>query len=390
MKVVIVHNIIAPYRIPLFNRLAASPGIDLTVLFMAETEANRHWDTGRLRQEIRFPYEILGGLHLRRGESTIHINPGLISRLGSLRPDVVIVTSLSAATAMGLAYRRLGRYRLVSWWAGTALTEAKVGPLKRAWRKILIPRMDAFVCYSRAAAAYVEKADGHPDRIFIAGNVTIDAEEFRRRVELARPRTSEWRKRMGLQDARVILSVGQLVPRKNHLGLLESFSPLQDRFDRAALVIVGEGPLRSELQRLASDRRLRRVIFTGHVQPDELPLYYAAADLFVDLTLRDHWSQVVGEAMAAGLPALVSSADHASELIEDGVSGFVVDPEDVESVSSLALRLLETDRTARTVGAAALETVRRRDVRYTSRVFRDCLDRLGKQGGRTPALEVPG
>jgi glycosyltransferase involved in cell wall biosynthesis len=390
MKVVIVHNIIAPYRIPLFNRLAASPGIDLTVLFMAESEANRRWDTGRLMQGIRFPCEILRGAHLRWGETTLHLNPGLISKLGSLQPDVVIVTSMSAATAMALAYRRFGGYRLVSWWAGTALTEARIGALKRPWRSILIPRMDAFLCYSRAATTYVQQTHFSPDRIYNVGNVTFDVGEFHRRVELARPRASEWRSQMGLQDAHVVLSVGQLVPRKNHRGLLEGFSRLQNRLGHAALVIVGEGPLRSELERLASDRRLRRVIFTGHVQPDELPLYYAAADLFVDLTLRDHWSQVVGEAMAAGLPALVSSADHASELIEDGVSGFVVDPADVEGVSSLAFRLFTGGREAKSVGAAGLDAVRQRDVRYTLRVFLDCLARLGTQDGLAPAPEVPG
>jgi len=390
VRLVIVHNIIAPYRIPLFNLLAASPGIDLTVLFMAESEANRRWDTGRLRQGIRFPYETLRGAHLRRGETTIHLNPGLISRLEALRPDVVIVTSLSAAAALCLAHRLFAHHRVVSWWAGTHRTEARIGPLKRAWRALLIPRMDAFLCYSRAAAAYIQRTGFPPDRIYTAGNVTLDVEDFHRRVGLVRPQASDWRRRMGLEDARIVLSVGQLVPRKNHRGLLEAFSRLQDRLERAALVIVGEGPLRSELEALAAERRLRRVIFTGHVQPDELPLYYAAAELFVDLTLRDHWSQVVGEAMAAGLPALVSSADHAGELIEDGVSGFVVDPADVERVSSLALRLLETDGTAKSVGAAAFEAVRRRDVRFTVQVFLDCLDRLGKQGGRTPAPEVPG
>jgi glycosyltransferase involved in cell wall biosynthesis len=132
------------------------------------------------------------------------------------------------------------------------------------------------------------------------------------------------------------------------------------------------------------------VIFTGHIQPDEMPMYYAAAELFVDLTLRDHWSQVVGEAMAAGLPAIVSSAAHATELIEDGVSGFVVDPADVERVSLLALSLLEADRTAKRLGAAAVDAVRQHDVRHTLRVFLDCLDRLGKEAGRVPAREVHG
>lgn len=390
MRLVIVHNIIAPYRIPLFNLLAASPGIDLNVLFMAETESNRQWDVPQLKQDIRFAYEVLAGLHLRRGESTLHINPRLVSRLGALRPDVVIVTSLSAAAAICLAYRPFGRYRLASWWAGTAFTEQRIGAVKRAWRHLLIPTMDAFLCYSRAAADYLRRAGATADKVFTVGNVTFDAEDFRRRIELARPQALEWRKRMGLQEAQLMLCVGQLILRKNHRGVLHAFSRIQPHLEDAALAIVGEGPLRADLERLAADLGLRRAVFTGQVQPSELPIYYAAADLFVDLTLRDHWSQVVGEAMAAGLPALVSSADHASELIEDGVSGFVVDPADVDGVAALALRLLTAEGDAKSVGGAAREAARMNDVHHTMQAFVSCLDRLSRERGGETALETPG
>jgi hypothetical protein len=203
MRVAIVHNIIAPYRIPLFNRLAASPAIEPTVLFMAESEAKHRWDTRTLKKGIHFPYEILRGAHLRRGETTLHLDPGLMARLGALQPEVVIVTSLSAATALCLAHRRPAHYRVVSWWAGTHRTGARIGPLKRVWRRLLIPRMDAFLGYCHSAATYIVQTSFPPDRIYTAGNVTFDVHEFHRRAELARPPAADWRKRMGLEDARL-------------------------------------------------------------------------------------------------------------------------------------------------------------------------------------------
>jgi phosphatidylinositol alpha-1,6-mannosyltransferase len=249
--------------------------------------------------------------------------------------------------------------------------------------------MDAFLCYSRAAADYVHGMGARADRIFAAGNVTFDAEEFHQRVDLARPRAAEWRQRMELTDRRMVLSVGQLVPRKNHQGLLKAFSMIQKSLGPAALVIVGNGPLKADLERAAASG-LSHVIFTGNVQPDELPLYYAAADLFVDLSLRDHWSQVVGEAMAAGLPALVSDADHACELVENGKSGFIVDANDLPAVSSLALSLLASRPKAEAIGEAAFDAVRMHDVRHTLEAFVSCLEGLDVSVLPTPGTTAQG
>jgi glycosyltransferase involved in cell wall biosynthesis len=388
MRVAVVHNIIAPYRIPLFNLLSNSPGIDLTVLFMAQTERDRQWQIDRLRADIHFRYDVLRGAHIPWRETTVHLNPGLLFRLVRLHPDVILVTSLSAATAVCLAYGLLMRVPVVVWWAGTALTEQQTGTVKRAWRSLLIPLVGAFLCYSDAAAAFLLGLGVPRGKLFVAGNVTFDALEYHRLVEQAHPQAAAWRESRGLSSSLVILSIGRLIALKNMEGVLQVFAAIRRRVRRASLAIVGEGHLLGSLETLAAKLGLADVLFEGAVQPGELPMYYGAADLFIHLSFRDRWSQVVSEAMAAGLPVIVSIADQASDLIADGRSGLVVDPAGIDGVASRAAALLTASPDARrAMGDAAFLQVAERDVSHTLRVLLACLAAAAR--AYRPAVKPP-
>jgi glycosyltransferase involved in cell wall biosynthesis len=373
MKVVIVHNIIAPYRIPLFNLLGSSPGIDLTVLFMAHSERDRLWDAERLRKELRVPYRVLQGIHIPWRSTTIHFNPRLYSRLWELRPDVIIVTSLSAAAATCLIYRALAGTPVVSWWAGTSSTEAGIGPVKRAWRRILVPRIDAYLCYSRAAAEYLHGVGVPRAKAFVAGNVTFDVKAFHARVEAQRGQARSWRRERGVEDKTVLLTVGQLIARKNHLQVLRVVAGLKRSHPALALIVVGEGAERARIEAFASEVGLDELVLAGHVGSDEMPMYYAAADVFLHLTLRDHWSQAVNEAMAAGLPVVVSSRDHATELIHEGLEGRVVDPDQLEAVMDACLDLIRNSEEARAMGQRAVQNIASNDIHRALAVIQDCL-----------------
>jgi glycosyltransferase involved in cell wall biosynthesis len=93
-------------------------------------------------------------------------------------------------------------------------------------------------------------------------------------------------------------------------------------------VIVGEGPERAKLERRASEAGLSNVCFLRHLQRDRLPAIYHAADVFVFPTLDDCWALAVNEAMVAGLPVINSKYAGSSELISDGVNGWIIDPLD--------------------------------------------------------------
>ena len=106
---------------------------------------------------------------------------------------------------------------------------------------------------------------------------------------------------------------------------------------------MGDGPCRAELQREASSISSGTIKFTGFAQREQLPAYYALAEMFVLPTYTDTWALVVNEAMACGLPVIVSRvAGCASDLIQEDWNGLLVEPKDVASVkaaiTSLATR----------------------------------------------------
>jgi glycosyltransferase involved in cell wall biosynthesis len=369
MRVALVHNIIAPYRLDLFNLLADEDGIDLRVFFLAVSEADRAWDDAALRSKIHFPYEILQGIHLRIGRSTIHINPGLVFRLKAFNPERVISVSLTLATALCWVYCRLSGKPLLVWWAGTGQTEADISHLKRLWRRWLIPKVACFLAYSEGASAYLRSQGVEPRRIIVVGNISFDVRAYRERVENQRHRAEQLRQSIDLAGKRMILAVGQFIPRKNHKGLILVFKEIIKSTEDVGLVIVGDGPQRENLQTLGAHIARGLIQFPGHIEPDELTVYYAAADLFVHLALRDHWAQVVNEAMASGLPVVVSKFDHASEMVDQGVNGYKVDPHDADSIIRICCDLLISPDKAKGIGERGYQTALSMDVNHVRDAF---------------------
>jgi glycosyltransferase involved in cell wall biosynthesis len=153
--------------------------------------------------------------------------------------------------------------------------------------------------------------------------------------------------------APVVLYVGRLVEEKGVDRLLAAWAKMPDR-DRVTLLIVGDGPLRGGLESQAGNLTLfPSVRFLGeHV---DLAPFYAAADVFVLPSRTEGMSNALLEAMAAAVPPVVSDTGGNRDLVEDGVSGFLVDWEDATSCAGLLASLLvDADLRRRTGHAARL------------------------------------
>jgi 1,2-diacylglycerol 3-alpha-glucosyltransferase len=143
--------------------------------------------------------------------------------------------------------------------------------------------------------------------------------------------------RINLQlPARYFLFVGRLVKEKGVHELLQSYAKL-DRSTREqiGLVFVGDGASRKELEQQAASVAPGTIRFSGFAQREQLPAYYALADMAILPTYSDTWGLVVNEAMACGLPIIVSRpAGCALDLITDGWNGLVVPAQEVSALSS--------------------------------------------------------
>jgi phosphatidylinositol alpha-1,6-mannosyltransferase len=150
----------------------------------------------------------------------------------------------------------------------------------------------------------------------------------------------EIRTRHGLGERKVVLCVSRMVVRKGQGVLIAALDRLPPD---VTLLLVGDGPAMPRLRAAAGGR----VVFAGEVRPDELPRYYAAADVFaMPCRTRGFGLDVEGlglvflEAAAAGLPVLAGDSGGAPETVRDGVTGRVVDGGDVTAVAAALAELL--------------------------------------------------
>lgn len=154
------------------------------------------------------------------------------------------------------------------------------------------------------------------------------------------------RSQLGIpRDARVLLCVQRLDPVKQVERVIAAFAIyLRERPD-ALLAIVGTGPERDRLEAEAIRAGVsRRVIFGGAVPEVELPLWYAAADVFITHSAFETFGLMFAEAMASGLPIVAPDATSVPYVVVDEVNGLLFDPANMQDVVR-ALRILDTNVT---------------------------------------------
>lgn len=154
-------------------------------------------------------------------------------------------------------------------------------------------------------------------------------------------------------DLPILLTCGRLGREKNPECLLRAFSIIRKSLD-SVLVMVGDGPLREELEQLAEELNVAdRVIFSGKVNPDLMPHFYASADLFMFSSLTDTQGLVIAEAKAAGLPCVAVGALGVKDMVAHNVDGFLCD-NDPSCLAQKALLLLENPSLMDTMRTNAL------------------------------------
>lgn len=337
MHVVLLTNMITPYRIPLFHAIAERSGTRLTILLETKREKDRQWQV--LYENLDFCTVILSGLCFNLPGVELHINLGVSSVLRNSSPDVIIIGGFSSVTAwMALLWARINRVPIVLWSGSTLLSSRYLhGPI--AWlRKLFVRNVDAYVTYGSKAAEALVRHGASPDRIAIGCNVG-DIVFFRNAV-------SQYRLNMPMQLRQVhtttrLLYVGQLIPRK---GLFQLLSALKELIELDwELTIIGDGPLHRELQNYVNNNLAGRVQFEGFHQTEGLIPYLSNCDVLTIPSLVEVGSIVMSEGIASGLFVLASVYDGSTyNLIREPINGVVVDPKQHhDMVSKLRWILLE-------------------------------------------------
>jgi glycosyltransferase involved in cell wall biosynthesis len=139
----------------------------------------------------------------------------------------------------------------------------------------------------------------------------------------------------------LILFVGSLIPRKATHLLIEAFSNVRKQHPLARLMIVGDGPLRGELEKMIQQNNLGGFVsMEGPKSQAELRTYYSAADLFVLPSLMESFGLVFVEAMLCGCP-VIGTPEALKEILPSDENGFFIPPGNVLTLTTCIQRALE-------------------------------------------------
>ena len=340
-NVLIITNIISPYRIPLFNYISLHKNIKLKVVALAELENNRNWEIKK--DYIKFDYEILPGWHSfvrgKKREIAIHINKYVIKILRKFNPDVVITSGYdSLAYWQAFLYCKFYRKKYILWNGTTLLSAGSTRGGRGLLKRIIVKGADRYVAYGTKAKEYLEYLGAKSENTYISTN-TIDMEYFQSKVVEYRNKDSFMKERKKYPKY-LLLYVGQLIRRKGIIQILGALNILED--PNIGFIIVGNGPEEENLKAFCAEKRLQNVFFEGFQQQEMLPKYYALADVFILPSFEEVWGLVVNEALASGLYVLSSKYAGASyDLMKEGWNGEVFDPNKVEEIVELIKRAKE-------------------------------------------------
>jgi glycosyltransferase involved in cell wall biosynthesis len=176
--------------------------------------------------------------------------------------------------------------------------------------------------------------------------------------EVYRPDPARWIANTDANQPKMILHVGSLIARKNLHILLQAFQQMERELANIRLVLIGRGPeeakLRQEAQALGIDALVE---FAGFVTEVEKLSYYARADLLVSASKMEGFGLAVGEAMACGLPVVVTNSGALPELVVDGECGLVVPVDDRAALGAAMMRVLRNPEVAASLGRAGAERI---------------------------------
>ena len=213
--------------------------------------------------------------------------------------------------------------------------------IKNIIKRYLVTHADGYFASGNHAAEYFKYFGADENKIYYHPFTSLHSDEILKEP-LSGAEKDKYKKQLGVDKPKMVLTIGQFIHRKGIDVLLEAWNKELD--ENYSLVIVGGGEEEKQYQQYIANHNLKNVQLVGFKQKDEIFEYYKAADLFVLPTREDIWGLVINEAMACGLPVVSTNMClGAVELIENGVNGYIVPVNDCKELAEAMKKILRVD-----------------------------------------------
>ena len=303
---------------------------------------------------LPLPVELVGKLNHRYKDGNEKyasgfaiVGMGLIRRLYKFNPDLIILNEFSLLSLYALIVKIILRHPRI-----LVIAEARPRLFGSAWlayvrkllRKFIIRNIDAILTNNSDGKDYLINELQAPERKIIASPYLVSILEKPGNASTP-PQCLSGHERKQC----VFLFIGQLTPRKGvHYAISACEILLSQGIDDFELWIVGDGPMRTQLENQAKSAGLdRNIKFFGRQPYDKLYYFCKEADVFIFPTICDYRSLAVFEALSVGMPILCSTGDGGVvETVKEGENGYSFNPEDTDELSKY-MEILISDRSLR-------------------------------------------
>lgn len=273
--------------------------------------------------------------------------------LTEINPSIVVVHGYASRDALGLLAWSVRNGRPV-----VMMSESNAHDDERHWwrewlKQRLVHLCSAALVGGSASKHYLEQLGLPAEHVFFGYDV-VDNAHFAQSRSL---KTSLFPRSV----PPFFMASARFIEKKNFSRLIQAYALYRLRACEPSwqLSIIGDGPLRPEIEATIASLDLgEHVILQGYKQYNELPAWYGAASCFIHPSTTEQWGLVVNEAMAAGLPVLVSNrCGCAIDLVRQGLNGFTFDPYDVQQMADLMWQIAHGDVDCQAMGHASQEII---------------------------------
>lgn len=358
-RIALVTNIPRPYRVPLYeglNQQIEEAGGSFQVFFYSDL--NKHIRRkGTSIANGRYPHTSCYGFELPLGyERVVSIPTPLLPALKSYTPTAVICGTFGIAGYLTWWYAHRRHIPYIQWSGATIHRQRQESVLNTYTQRFLARRAQAAITYGTAAGDYLVQL-GLPKEKIVIGVNAVNTQFFMEKSQEAKAETAEWKKKPEWQGLHFLL-VGNLVKRKGIEYVLNALTLIKDSIGAFHLHLVGDGPLKTELQTQAKKGGFENALhFWGNQPFAKMPFFYALADCLLFPSLYDVWGLILNEAMSCGLPVISSSLAGATrDLVEDGINGWVVHPQNVPALAE-AIKTMADAELRTKMGQQAAATI---------------------------------
>lgn len=289
--------------------------------------------------------------------SPLQLSQKLIQTLNAVQPEHVALCG----------YHRIENLVAMAWAKATGrgailMTESKQDDAARQtvqeWLKgAIVRQFNSYLVGGIPHRDYITSLGASKDRVF-EGYDVVDNTLFAEAASAVRQQQTKLRAELGLPD-RYFMAACRFVEKKNLSMLLEAYRYYRQTSNTNwGLVICGGGPLEHTLRRKIATEQIPDVFFPGFHRGKELAVYYGLASCFIHPSIQEQWGLVVNEAMASGLPVLVSNqCGCVPNLVKDGVNGFTFDPTNPHQLAKLMDAMTRDPAQLEPMSIAAQKTI---------------------------------